>query len=637
MACVVVELWEMEPEDLLAPGGSLAQVVPGYEDRPEQREMASAVGRILAEGGMLLVEAGPGTGKTFAYLVPAILLGKRVVISTATKTLQEQIYYRDLPLLAKVPSLKFNAAYMKGRENYLCLRRLQRALRQPPLEGMEGELREIVQWAGMTKTGDRSELDLPEDFPLWRWVSATRDGCLGGDCPYQRECFITKMRQRAAAASIVVVNHHLLMADLAVRDLGVELIPRLRAVVFDEAHRLEEVATEYFGLRVSNYRLEELRRDARDLLGNKGQGVLRALAEATEGVFAPFRRAEGTYRLRSVPLEVSRAFKELRRVLGVLREELSGADPAGEAEAIKRRSMEIEGELEFILLSSDPEYVRWCEVRGKGVFLHASPLDASKELRLRLYPRLRSAVFTSATLTIMGSFSWFKSRLGIGETEELILPSPFDWGQQAVLYIPRDLPDVNSPEFLPLATREVEKILGITKGRALLLFTSYRNMEGMAKALRGRIPFKVFLQGEGPKTKLLEEFRRDTSSVLLATASFWEGIDVKGEALSCLIIDRLPFDPPTDPILEARCERIAREGGNPFLEYQLPMAVLTLRQGMGRLIRSRSDRGVLVLLDNRVLKRAYGKTFLRSLPPVEVVTDFEGLKRAARRLWNGSV
>lgn len=581
------------------------------------------------------MEAGPGTGKTFAYLVPAILWGKRVIVSTATRTLQEQIFRKDLPLLAEVPSLGFRAAYMKGRQNYLCLRRLQRLLMQPSLEGMQGELREVLSWARVTQTGDRSELELPEGSPFWREIASQKDRCLGGGCPFLRDCFVSRMRQRAASATIVVVNHHLFMADLAVRERGAELIPRFRAVVFDEAHRIEEVATEYFGITVSNYRLKELARDAASVLGPRGRDLTRRISELSDALFGPFPLREERYRWREIPVEAIRAFGPLRNALALLREEARKGQPSEEAEAIRRRALELEEELAFVLTPQNPDYVHWCEVRGQGVFLHASPLDISKELKHRLYPRLKSAVFTSATLTVEGSFAWFRTRLGIDGGEELALPSPFNWREQAVLYIPRELPEVNSPEFIEGAVKEIERVLLLSKGRALVLFTSYRNMQEAYRALKGRLPFRTFLQGERPRERLLEEFREDTSSVLFATATFWEGVDVKGEALSCLIIDRLPFDPPTDPVIEARCERIAAEGGNPFLDYQLPMAVLALKQGMGRLIRSRSDRGLLVLLDNRALRRGYGRTFIRSLPPVEIVTTFGELQRVAGRLWDG--
>jgi len=616
--------------------GLLARSFRGYEDRPQQREMAEAVDRTFREGGVLVVEAGPGTGKTFAYLIPALLSGRRVVVSTATKTLQDQIYYKDLPLLRELLSLDFRAVYMKGRENYLCLRRLQKALEQPTLEPLvDGALlREVAQWAGVTKTGDRAELDLPEELPLWREICSSRDHCHRSDCPYLKECFITRMRQEAAGASLIIVNHYLLFADLALRDVGAEVIPRYRLLVCDEAHHLEEVATRYFGLQVSNWRVEELVRDARGLLGKAR--VLEALAEASEAFFCSFRRGEERYRLKGLGDGAS-ALRGLQRAMEGLRRSLRDAGPSEEALALLRRSAEIEEELEFIASGEDPHYVYWCEVRGRGVFLHASPILVAWDLRERLYPRLKALVLTSATLSTDGTFSYFRERLGLAEADELLLPPPFDWSRQAVLYVPRHLPEPNEPPFLPRAADEIEAVLRLTMGRAFVLFTSYRNMEGAWRMLKGRLPFKILLQGERPKAALLEEFKRDVRSVLFATGSFWEGVDVKGEVLSCVIIDRLPFDPPTEPVVEARCERIASQGGNPFLEYQLPMAILSLKQGMGRLIRSKEDRGVLCLLDNRVLKRGYGKAFLRSLPPAPVVDTLEGLREVLRRWDGGSV
>lgn len=626
----------MTLEDIFGPRGLLAHSLRGYEDRPQQREMAEAVDRTFREGGFLVVEAGPGTGKTFAYLIPALLSGRRVVISTATKALQDQIYQKDLPLLRELLSLNFRAVYMKGRENYLCLRRLQKALERPYLESLaDGALvREVVQWAKVTNTGDRAELALPEEFPLWKEICSNRDRCQGAGCPYLKECFITRMRQEAAGASLIIVNHHLLLADLALKDVGAEVIPRYRLLVCDEAHHLEEVATRYFGLQVSNWRLEELVRDAREILGKAK--VLDVLADASEAFFSSFRKGEERYRLEGVGDGAS-ALRRLRRAMEGLRKSLRDADPSEEALALLRRSAEIEQELEFIASGEDPHYVYWCELRGKGVFLHASPILVARDLKERLYPRLKALVLTSATLSIDGTFSYLRERLGLAEAEELLLPPLFDWSSQAVLYVPRHLPEPNEPSFLLRAADEIEAVLRLTRGRAFVLFTSYRNMEGAWRRLKGRLPFKVLLQGERPKAALLEEFKKDVPSVLFATGSFWEGVDVRGEALSCVIIDRLPFDPPTDPVVEARCQQIASQGGNPFLEYQLPMAILSLKQGMGRLIRSKEDRGVLCLLDNRVLKRGYGKAFLRSLPPVPVVDTLEGLKEALRRWDSGSV
>ena len=625
-------------KEIFGRGGLLASRVPSYEVRAGQLEMAEAVGRTLEEGGTLLVEAGPGTGKTFGYLVPSILLGKRVVVSTGTKNLQEQIFFKDLPLLQDILPQGVKAVYMKGRENYLCLRRLEAFLRQPSFAFAEEErfLKEIIKWAEETERGDRSELgSLPEEFPLWKRICSHRDHCLGTECPYFKACFITRMRQEAAEAALLVVNHHLLFADLTVREVGAEVIPRYLRVVFDEAHQLEEVATQYFGVRVSSYQWEELVRDARVGLQDSelSRDLLTHISEASRAIFFAFLRGRERCRIEGVPPEAKEAFCALQGHLERLRGRLRrGEGP--EFEALLRRSLELEGALDFVLQGDDPDYVFWCEVRGKGVFLHASPLTVSKELKRRLYPRVKSLIFTSATLTTGGTFDHFKERLGIERSTELLIPSPFDFRRQAVIYIPPGLPDPNSPEFVREAATAIEAILRLTEGRAFVLFTSYDHMYRVHSLLRGRLPFPLLLQGERSKRELLDRFRREISSVLFATSSFWEGVDVKGEALSCVIIDRLPFDPPNDPVLEARCERISREGGNPFSQYQLPEAIITLRQGLGRLIRGRDDRGVLCILDNRLLTRSYGRIFLKNLPPAPIVYSLREVEEVLRS-WEG--
>ena len=621
-------------EEIFGKHGILAKGLDSYEYRPQQVEMAEAIARALQEGGSLIVEAGPGTGKTFAYLVPAIYSGHRVVVSTGTKNLQEQIFFKDIPLLREMLPVTFTVAYMKGRENYLCRRRFNIFSRQPLFTVLEEAsfFEKVSTWASQTQTGDRSELEgIPEDFSTWAEICCSRDHCLGTECPDHKRCFLTLMRQTAAKAQMIVVNHHLFFADLAIRDVGGEVIPRYKRVIFDEAHQLEEVITTYFGLGVSNYQVEELARDiTRELSkGRKSpvklQGAVDDLRGKVAQLFILFQ-GEERYRLRELDPMAFSLLSDIRNCLNTLRAILSKRSVSEEIAALIRRTQEIGGDLEFVLSQGDTQYVYWCENRGRGVFLRASPIDVWQELDRRLYPSLESMVFTSATLSTQGGFGYFRERLGLKEAKELILPSPFDLERQMVLYLPPGLPEPSAPAFVSAAAREIEAILNITKGRAFVLFTSYKNMREVYDILKGKLPYQLLIQGEGPKHLLLEEFRSDVSSVLFATASFWEGVDVPGEALSCVIVDKLPFDPPTEPVTQARIERIASQGGNPFYHYQIPAAIIALKQGLGRLIRSADDQGVLAILDSRILTKEYGKLFLQSLPPAPVVQRREEIK-----------
>ncbi len=621
--------------EVLGAKGILAQGLDAYEYRPQQVEMAEAVWRALHEGGDLIVEAGPGTGKTFAYLIPAIYSGHKVVVSTGTKNLQEQLFFKDIPLLKEILPIKFTAAYMKGRDNYLCRRRFRIFNQQPLFKVFEEAsfFKEVSAWAALTKTGDRSELGgIPEDYAAWAEICCSRDHCLAAECLDHKRCFLTHMRQAAAQAQVLVVNHHLFFADLAIRDAGGEVIPRYKRVIFDEAHQLEEVITSYFGLSVSNYRLEELARDTQRglLIGRRPSadslGIVDDFREKGAQLFTLFA-GEERYRLREFDPLIFSLLADIKRCLSALRGIMVKRSEQEEIAALIRRTQELGEDLEFILSQGDPQYVYWCENRGRGVFLRASPVDVWPELSRRLYPRLETAVFTSATLSTQGGFDYFRERLGINDAEELILPSPFDMQHQVVIYLPPGLPEPNASTFPQAAAKEIEAILSITRGRAFLLFTSYKNMREIHGMLKGRLPYRLLIQGEGPKHLLLEEFKQDVSSILLGTASFWEGVDVPGEALSCVIIDKLPFDPPTEPVTQARIERVADQGENPFYRYQIPAAIITLKQGLGRLIRSTEDRGVLSILDSRILTKEYGKLFLQSLPPAPVVHKREEIKR----------
>ena len=615
-----------------------------FEPRAGQRRMADAVARVLADGGTLIAEAGTGTGKTMAYLVPAILSGHRVLISTGTKNLQEQIYFKDLPALADALPVSFRATCMKGRANYLCLHRLDQARARAG----DGLLDAVAGWAETTQTGDRAELeDLPDDSGLWAEISATADTCLGSECPQYEQCFVTRMRQRAAESDVVIVNHHLLCADAAVRQSSYgEVIPDCRQLVIDEAHQLEDVATQYFGLAVSNYRVEDLVRDgerllAAEVVADRDGGLQRAVGRVGDhgraffGALAMARRQRGRYgeeRLRIGPdwfgdivdegVALATALDGLEAGMALAGGSAAGAQDANEdALTIARRAGELRDDLQFMLAASDAAFVYFLETRGRGVFLRAAPIDVSAIVRAQLLDRMRATVLTSATLAVGGSFDYVRRRLGIEEAAELRVPSEFDFAAQSLLYLPRRMPPPRSPDFADAVAHQVRSILQGTQGRAFVLFTSYAMMHAVHEAIMGATPFPLLVQGTAPRTALLQQFRLTPHAVLLATSSFWQGVDVVGEQLSCVVIDKLPFASPADPITAARIEAIAAGGGDAFNDYQVPLAILTLLQGLGRLIRHRQDRGVLAVLDPRLRTMGYGRRFLESFPPSPVTHD----------------
>jgi ATP-dependent DNA helicase DinG len=633
-------------ESAFEPGGSLSRAVPGFEPRPAQIEMAAAVSAIFSEGGTLLAEAGTGTGKTLAYLVPAILSRQRVLVSTGTKNLQEQIYFKDLPVLRDCLGVPFTATCMKGRGNYLCLHRFD-AMRDSIASGVGFEfsrsagnafhVQAIDEWARHTETGDRAEIeDLPEDLPFWNDIAATTENCIGTECPRYQECFVVRMRQRAAECDVVIVNHHLLCADAAVRqsEFG-EVIPNCRFAVVDEAHQLEDVATQYFGLSLSNYRLEDFARDVRRVLGagavDRGDDIAQdaeRIATSAREFFAavqmlrhefPGSGAAGDSRTRLRPVQTVRLAEEgaaLISALEALEADIALAKDASEdVLALARRASETRAELRFLLRADDPGFVYYLEMRARGVFLRASPIDVSSIVQEMLFDRLHGTVLTSATLTVDGSFEYVRSRLGLKSADEIRLDSEFDYRRQSVLYLPRNMPDPRSPEFVSAAAGEVIEILKRTRGRAFVLFTSYANLREVHRVLAGELEYPILVQGSAPRSALLRDFKGTPNAVLLATSSFWQGVDVVGEALSCVIIDKLPFASPGDPITAARIEAIGARGGSAFGEYQVPLAILALKQGLGRLLRHRQDRGVLAVLDPRLRSMGYGRRFLASLPP----------------------
>jgi ATP-dependent DNA helicase DinG len=649
--------------DIFSASGPLSRGVAAFEPREGQVEMAVAVGRAFADGGVLLAEAGTGTGKTLAYLVPAILSRKRVLVSTGTKNLQEQIFFKDIPALRQALDLPFTAAYMKGRANYLCLHRLDQLNEAAGPATHDVFLPIVREWAARTETGDRAELeDLPEDLPFWNEVSATAETCLGTECPRYDDCFVTRMRQQAAASDVVIVNHHLLCADAAVRQSAFgEVIPACTHLVLDEAHQLEDVLTQYFGLSVSTYRLDDLARDAERLAASLPLTDRKARDEISKTVDRLRDRSRAFFSQIAFGHRSSDRLKTEERVratdasLGGAREEraeLTGAldhfeatfalmgAPVGSAAAgegddslqetaanLARRAGEIRNEIRFLLRASDPDFVYFVEFRGRGVFLRAAPIDVSHIVHEALFDRMQTTVLTSATLTVDGRFDYIRERLGIRGASELRLASEFDFSRQAVLYLPQRMPDPRSNEFTSAAGREVVEILKRTEGRAFVLFTSYAAMRTVQAYAEMALDYPILVQGTAPRSQLLRQFRETPHSVLLATASFWQGVDVVGDALSCVIVDKLPFASPADPITSARIDAIRARGGEPFDDYQVPLAILALLQGLGRLIRHRRDRGVLAILDPRLRTKGYGRRFLGSLPPAPIVHELAAVQR----------
>jgi ATP-dependent DNA helicase DinG len=634
--------------DIFGAGGMLEKCHPGFEFRRAQLEMAEMVDEAFAKHQHALIEAGTGTGKTLAYLIPAIRSGRRVVVSTATKSLQEQLFQKDIPFLRKHFAPELKVALMKGRNNFVCREKVHLMANQPVLRGMDEVdwFAQIKDWEKLTETGDRAELNfLPDDAELWNRIDARKETCTGQKCPEFSRCFLTLMRQRAQEADVIIVNHHLFFADLALRqdDFG-SILPEYAAVVFDEAHEIEDVASDYFGRQASSYQFDELARDAEQtlrMLNVATAATRRPLAQIRErarAFFNGFPEREGRFPFeqpeRAAFLEQHReAYDELNAALKRLETELGALrSKPEEVMNIARRAAEIRRELAFLLESAEKGYVYWFERRGKGVFLVATPIDVSEILRDRLFEQFDTIVLTSATLAVGGRFDYLKRRLGIAAPQEKVLSQEFDYRSQALLYLPQSLPDVRHANFAARAANEIGQILKLTRGRAFCLFTSYAQMREIHERLTGMLPFPLLLQGSAPRTALLERFRATKGAVLLATASFWQGVDVPGAQLSCVIIDRLPFAVPTDPIVAARVRALADDGQNAFAEYQVPKAVLSLKQGFGRLIRSRSDRGVLSILDNRIERMTYGKIFLESLPDYAVTKDLADVARFAETL-----
>jgi ATP-dependent DNA helicase DinG len=632
--------------DFFAPGGVLARSSLPYEFRRGQLEMAQAVERALTGHHHLIVEAGTGTGKTLAYLLPALRTGQRVIISTGTKNLQEQLFFKDVPFLESLLG-PLRVCYMKGRANYLCRHKLYALRDQPILSGLEeiDQFHKIATWEKTTASGDRAEIDgLPESSPLWQKLDARTEHCLGQSCPDWERCFITEMRRKALESDIVIVNHHLFFADLGIKlqartapDAGI--LPEAAAVIFDEAHELEDVASNYFGVGLSNVRFEELARDLETMLRTKltiatsvlgasqtvrerARMFFGALPQEFDGRIVFSQREEFLESFGDIYLGLLNA---LHRLEGEL-EQLRGVD---EAPGLRKRAADVREHLKFLMETEDKNTVFWLERRASGplrggvrnTYIQATPIDVSGLMQQLLFESFQSVVLTSATLTVAGGFGHIRKRLGMEEAKELVVPSHFRYPEQALLYLPPDMPDPREPGFAAEAAKQMRRMLEITHGRAFCLFTSYAQMRDLYERLLMELDFPLLLQGTAPRKALLEEFRATPNAVLFGTSSFWQGVDVQGESLSCVIVDRLPFAVPSDPVVAARMRAIEEDGRSPFFEYQVPQAVITLKQGFGRLIRSLEDRGVLMLLDPRLQRQRYGKVFMASLPPYRVTKD----------------
>jgi ATP-dependent DNA helicase DinG len=639
-------------KDLLAPDGVLAAAIPHYEDRPEQRAVSRRIAQALEESRALLVEAGTGTGKTLAYLMPAVLSGKRVVVSTATRALQDQIARSDLPLVRSVVARSFRSVALKGVSNYVCRRRLQAYLPTAPPTLASS----IQSWVESTERGDRAEVDwIGEDSPIWAEITTTAEARVGPRCPHFERCFVTTARRTAEDSDIILTNHHLYFADLLLRARsgGSRLLPEHDVVIFDEAHQLEDVATEYFGVRVATDRVSRLLRDVRGIARESSElqriavSVEHAAAEFFHAVRLGLRAPEGSGRVVLPPEFFShqgcrRAWFQLDHLCEELARELEAAGSDEEdargataqvGASVATRARQLRDDLATIADRDRPTHAYWAELNGAQVAITSAPVHVGAEIQRHVLAGRALPIFTSATLTVAGSFDFIRDRLGLDRerVDEFAVSSPFDYGRQTLLYLPRDLPEPGPPDARPLGERILE-LLAITDGGAFVLFTSHRALRDAVAALRDRVPYPLWVQGEESAAGLLDKFRATPSSVLMGTGSFWEGVDVSGDALRLVIMDKLPFAAHTDPLIEARLQRIAERGGDPFEEVQLPQAAIALKQGFGRLIRRRDDRGVVAILDPRIVTRRYGQVFLQTLPPeIRRTSSLEQV----RRWWKG--
>ncbi len=637
----------IDVDGVLGPGGALAAVLPGYEPRESQLVLARAVERALEKGQHLLAEAGTGTGKTLAYLVPALLSGKKVVVSTATRTLQDQVFFKDLPLLREGVGLDVDASLLKGRSNYLCAQRFE-AFEARPLFASPDEATHwpaFRDWALQTQSGDRAETQLPDQWTPWLQMSTTSDNCLGGKCPLYEPCFVTRARKLAQESKVIVVNHALFFADLALRTRGGDetlgVLPSYDAVVFDEAHALEDGATEHFGIQVSSARMLGLSTDALKAPHPLDENVgllsaaafkLRDEADKFFGEVARVLKLTDGNDLRVKPADVAPLgplstglFRALDALAAAVQD---GSSQKPQVAAVFRRARDTADQLDFLLRAEDDSHVYWASKRGRTVWLRAAPIDVGETLEAKLYDQVKSVIFTSATLASSGRFDFAAQRFGLAQRKysSLQVSSPFDYRTQAALYLPRGMPEPAAPGYTDAVVDEVLQLLKLTHGRAFVLFTSLRHMEQVHARVAPLMNVPCLLQGNLPRRALLEEFVKEPS-VLFGSASFWEGVDVPGDALSLVIIDKLPFAPPNEPLTAARVEALTARGEDAFRSYQVPRAALALRQGFGRLVRTRKDRGIVALLDARLTTKSYGQTFLENLPPARRLYTFDDVAR----------
>ncbi|HDP89811.1 MAG TPA: ATP-dependent DNA helicase [Thioalkalivibrio sp.] len=627
---------DVTAHDALGPDGPFARLLEGFQARPQQQSMAEAVERALADYGMLIAEAGTGVGKTFAYLVPALLSGGKVIVSTGTKTLQDQLFHKDLPLVRKALGVNAHCALLKGRSNYLCLHRFRSTVAEGRLRDRQqvADLRHIRDWVGVTRTGDIGEVSgVAENAEIWAQVTSTVDNCLGQECEDYARCHVVQARRAAQEADVVVINHHLFFADLALKEEGFgELLPSANAVILDEAHQLPEIASVFFGQTLGSRQLLELSRDSISESHNEAPDMaeLREHASAVEKATLDLRLALGRAGQRE-PWERIRHKPDVAAGLDLLGERLAalaasleiGAERGKGLEACLRRAHLAQQRLER-LQAPDERAIQWYETFTRAFQLNITPLDVAELFHSRLAAHPCAWIFTSATLAVGERFDHFSHQLGLGEAETLQLDSPFDYARNALLYLPAGLPEPNDPGYTRAVVEAALPVIRASRGRCFMLFTSHRALREAADLLHGRLPFPLLIQGDMPRGELIERFRALGNAVLLGTSSFWEGVDVRGEALSSVIIDKLPFASPGDPVLQARLNAIRSGGGNPFMDYQLPQAVIALKQGVGRLIRDAADRGVLMLCDPRLRTKQYGRIFLDSLPPVPVTRDLNG-------------
>ncbi|MBN1296180.1 ATP-dependent DNA helicase [bacterium] len=629
--------------EYLEPGGGLCRIFPQYEYRPEQLRMALDIAATFqSPDGVLVAEAGTGTGKSMAYLIPAAVMGRTVIISTGTKNLQEQLIHKDIPLLNRILDKPVRAVLVKGRQNYLCRRRWEMFIGQPEFDSVrDKKLFERVRvWAAGTATGDRAEMDfLPDTSGLWRHICSRRDDCLGGRCTHFSACFLLRLRIAAQNADLVIANHHLFFADATLRRGGaVSALPDTEAIIFDEAHLLEEVVTQFLGVHIGYGDiidfLDMIRRwkpKRRELEGREWglAGVLGTVEEGAGLFFKQFHSGEGRFEL------IPRWNDEADRMATVFLERLAHLEKELDGEGLipeefrgewKMMLRDFAGRIRFFQIHDDSGMAWWGEHAPVGNTIHASPIDISAEFPGIIRTPLRPVILSSATLSAGDTFAFFVDRLGINGSMLETYPSPFDYPSQGILYLPDHLPDPNHLDFYDRCAEEIVSLVDISEGRAFILTTSYSGLNSLRTRLQDAIDYPLLVQGDAPKHRLISDFTRDIHSVLLATISFWQGVDVPGEALSAVIIDKLPFASPGDPMTRARIDHLNAHGGNAFIHYQVPAAVMMLKQGVGRLIRSRSDRGLVAVLDHRIVRRQYGRMFLDSLPPFRQTSSLDDLR-----------